>query len=175
MKKKILSVLSALIAAIMLATSATAGGAVKLSEITFDLGSLIASGTLTGLGRADVTVVLEASGIPDITCTNHGNKDVPGQSYPKVSAAGKQDLLGNDPIRKNGRSLFGVETIDPLVLTWDAAGCPNANWTGNIDFIRWTDAILSVYDTASGSLLLQQKYTCATTRFPATVSCTLVP
>ncbi len=175
MKKKVLSVLSAFIAAIMLSTSALAGGSVKLSSVTFQLGSLIANGTLTGLGRTDVTVVLDASGIPAITCTNHGNNNVPGQSYPKVSASGQQALPGNNPIRKNGKSLFGVETQDPTVLAWDAAGCPGANWTGHIDFIFWTDATISIYETATNSLLVQRQYTCTTTRFPARVSCTPVP
>lgn len=175
MKKNFFSVLSAFIAAIMLSTSALAGASIKLSSVTFQLGSLIANGTLTGLGRTDVTVVLDASGFPAITCTNRGSNDVPGQSDPKISASGKQILLGDSPIRKNGRSLFGVETQDPTVLAWDAAGCPNANWTGHIDFIFWTDATISIYETATNSLLVQHQYTCTTTRFPARVICTPVP
>ena len=178
MKKKILSVLSALLVSVFLTTSALAGASIKLSSVTFSLGSLIANGTLTGLGRTDVTVVLDASGVPVITCTNNGSNDVRGQSSPKVSASGEQSLLGNDPIRKNGKSPFDVETTDPDVIAWDAAGCPNANWTGHVDFIYWTDATISVYDTAtyspSAQPLTQRNYTCTTTRFPASVSCTLV-
>lgn len=175
MKKKILSIVYALIATVLLSTSALAGGAVKLSSVTFQLGSLIANGTLTGLGKTDVTVVLDASGIPAVTCTNGGSNAVPGQSSPRISASGNQALMGNDPIRKNGKSLFGVETSDPTVLAWDEAGCPNANWTGHIDFIYWTNATISVFDTATSSLLTQHHYICSTTRFPASVSCTPVP
>jgi len=179
MRKKALSAVYALLATVLFSTSALAGGSVKLSNVTFQLGSLIANGTLTGLGRTDVTVALDASGVPVITCTNNGNNDVRGQSSPKVSASGEQTLLGNDPIRKNGRSPFDVETTDPDVIAWDAAGCPSSNWTGHIDFIYWTDATISVYDTAtyspSAQPLTQRNYTCTTTRFPASVSCTLVP
>jgi hypothetical protein len=127
-----------------------------------------------GLGNADVTIVLDASGIPAITCTNYGGNDVPGQSYPKVSAVGQQTLDGDDPIRKNGRSPFLTETDDPETIPWDEAGCPNSNWTAHIDFIFWTNATISVYDTATSVLLLTQNYTCATTRDPDTVSSTLV-
>ncbi|MGE5462817.1 MAG: hypothetical protein ACM3PS_05660 [Syntrophothermus sp.] len=175
MKTKVLSLLVVLMLVSLLATPVSAGPGIGLSSVTFKLGSLIADGTLTGLGRSDVTVVLDASGIPAITCSNYGSKQVPGQSSPKISASGKQPLLGNSPVRKNGKSPFNVETVDPTSLPWDAAGCPNANWSAHIDFIYWTDATISVYDTATGILQLQRNYTCTTTRFPASVSCTQVP
>ncbi len=128
MKKQLLSFLSALLASILLTTSALAGASVKISGATFSLGSLIANGALIGLGNTDVTVVLDARGVPVITCTNYGNNDVPGQSSPRVSASGQELLPGNDPLRKNGKSPFGVETDSPT-LSWDMAGCPNAKWS----------------------------------------------
>jgi hypothetical protein len=175
MKKKVVSIFCALVASILLTTTAWAGTAVKLSSVTFSLGSLIADGKLSGLGKTDVTVKLDAIGTPDITCINFGGNTVPGQSSPKISASGEQALLGNDPVRKNGSSRFGVETQDPDYLPWDVAGCPSANWIGHIDFIRWTNATISINDTASGILLLKKDYTCTTTRYPASVSCTPVP
>jgi hypothetical protein len=171
MKKKFLSLLTVLVVSVLLVSSVSAGGAVKLSGVQFSLGSLIAEGFAAGLGNTDVTVVLDASGIPAITCTNYGGNDVPGQSYPKVSASGQQFLPGSDPRTKNGRSPFRTETIDPVSLPWDVAGCPNSNWTARIDFIFWTDATISVYDTATGALLASQSYVCTTTRFPPSVSC----
>jgi hypothetical protein len=174
MKKKVLSVLYALMATVLLTTSALAGPAVKLSGATFSLGSLHADGTLIGLGNIDVTVELVAQGIPVITCTNKGANDVPGQSSPKIASTGRQTLPGNDPLRKNGKSPFGVVAENPE-LTWQLAGCPNANWSARTDFVFWTDARISVYNTLTGALLLQQDYLCTTTRFPPTVSCTPVP
>ena len=163
MKKQFYALLSVFLMFAVIATPVSAGGAVKLSSVAFSLGSLIADGTLTGLGRDDVSVVIDASGIPAITCTNLGENEVPGQSYPKVSASGNQYLDGNSPVRKNGKSPFGVETVDPEFLPWDVAGCPNVNWTGHIDFIFWTDATISVYDASTQALLLKKDYACTTT------------
>lgn len=174
MKKRIYSVLVMLLIATLLTSTASAGGAIKFSSVTFDLGSLISTGFASGLGNTDVTVVLDASGIPVITCTNNGSNDVPGQSSPKISAVGEQDLLGSDGRTKNGKTVFFTETDDPETIPWDAAGCPNANWTGHVDFIFWTDATLSVYDMHTGELLASQSFTCITTRNPASVSCTPV-
>ena len=175
MNKRFFSVLAVLLIATMVISPVSAGAAVKLSGVQFSLGSLIANGYASGLGNTDVTVVLDASGIPAITCTNYGGNDVPGQSYPKVSAVGQQTLLGNDPLRKNGKAAFLTETDDPEILAWNVAGCPNSNWTGRIDFIFWTDATISVYSTSTGALLTSKSYTCTTTRYPASVSCTPVP
>ena len=172
MKKKLYTIFAVLLIVMLTTTPAFARGAIKLTNITFDLGSLIAEGYARGLGNTDVTIILDGSGIPAITCTNYGGNDVPGQSSPKISASGQQTLLGDDPIRKNGKSPFFTETEDPETIPWDEAGCPNSNWTGHVDFIFWTNATISVYDTATGALLTSQDYTCETTRYPASVTCT---
>lgn len=174
MKKKLYTILTALLITLLTTSPVFARGAVKLSNVTFSLGSLIATGYAGGLGTTDVTVVLDASGVPAVTCTNYGGNDVPGQSYPKVSATGQQTLLGNDPLRKNGRAAFLTETDDPETIPWDVAGCPNSNWTAHIDFIFWKNATVSVFDTPTGVLLTKQNYTCNTTRYPASVSCIAV-
>ncbi len=175
MKKRIYSIMTMFLIASLFTSTVSAGGAVRLTGISFRLGSLIADGYASGLGNTDVTVVLDARGIPAITCTNHGGNAVPGQSSPKVSASGEQTLLGNDPLRKNGKAAFLAETEDPETLAWDVAGCPNSNWTGHIDFIFWTNATISVYSTSTGGLLKSQNYTCTTTRNPASVRCVAAP
>ncbi|HSG42786.1 MAG TPA: hypothetical protein VLA72_06490 [Anaerolineales bacterium] len=174
MKSKLYTVLVVLLIAVVAVTPVFARGAIKLTNIEFSLGSLIAEGFARGLGNTDVTIVLGGSGIPAVTCTNYGNNDVPGQSYPKVSATGQQTILGDDPLRKNGKAAFFTETDDPETISWDEAGCPNSNWTAYVDFIFWTDATISVYDTTTGDLLKTQDYTCVTTRYPARVTCTAV-
>lgn len=202
MKRKLISILAALIA-VNLITSTVFAGAIKLSSITFSLGSdstggvssngmlamisaentlafpppLIASGFLTGLGFQDVNVVIDASGIPVITCTNYGMNAVPGQSYPKVSASGQQNLDGGNTSKKNGKSPFQVGTEPPPALTWEDAGCPNSNWTAQIDYILWTDATITVFDINDVNLenpLAGQSFTCVTTRYPQSVTCTPV-
>ena len=170
MKKKMLSFLSIFLMMAVLASPVSAGPGIKLSGVSFRLGSLIADGTLTGLGNTDMTVVIDASGTPLISCINQGGSIVPGQSAPRVSASGSQFLDGDSPVRKNGKSPFGVETEDPEFIPWNAAGCPNANWIGHIDFIFWTDATISVYDANTQVLQLQRDYKCTTTL--TSVSCT---
>src|SRR6266545_7169503 len=176
MKKKMLSIFSALLIAILMTSTAGARGVIILSA-NFSLGSLIASGTASarGQGNAALTLVLDASGIPAITCTNNGENDVPGQSFPTVSASGRQDLNGDDLLKK-GKSPFSVETVDPTTIAWDAAGCPSSNWTARIDFIYWTNATISVYDTTTTpwTLLKRQDYLCTTTHDPDSVTCTLI-
>ncbi len=169
-KKRIFAIASGLLIAVLVFSTASAGG-IKFNA-NWSLGSLIANGTVTGIGNTDVTMVLDASGIPAITCTNQGGNQVPGQSFPKVSAEGKQSLLGSDFFRKNGKSPYNVETDPPPTLTWDQAGCPNSNWTAEITFVYWTNARISVYDTATWTLLAYRDYACTTTL--TSVSCTAI-
>ena len=174
MKKKFLSILTIFVLTTMMTSTVSAGGNVRLSSVEFRLSSLVAEGFASGLGNTDVTVVLDATGIPAITCTNQGGNQAPGQNPPQISASGS-DFLVHENYTKNGRSAFFVETDEPQPgLTAKQMGCPNNSWSANIDFVFWTEATLSVYDTATNALLVSQEYTCTTTRFPASVSCTLV-
>ena len=159
----------------MMTSTVSAGANIKLSGVQFRLGSLVAEGFASGLGNTDVTVVLNATGVPAITCTNRGGTQAPGQYPSEVSASGS-DFLVHESYTKNGRSPFSVETEEPQSgLTARQMGCPNNAWSVSIDFVFWTNATISVYNTATNALLVRQNYTCTTTRFPASVSCTLVP
>ena len=173
MNKKILSFLSILLIAILATSPVSAGPGIRLSSVQFSLGSLIARGYVSGIGNTNVTMVLDASGNADIICTNPGSGDVPGQSSPKVSAIGTQDLSGSQAKTKNGKVLFDrVETVDPTTVAWDVAGCPNAGWTAHILTIYWTDALLSVKETSTGQVLASQQYTCnPDLQTETTVSC----
>lgn len=171
MRKKLLSVITALLASLLI-TSSVFAGAIKLSSITFSLGSLVAEGTLTGLGNQVVNVVLDASGFPVVSCTNQGGNQAPGQNPPKVSASGEQLVSGLNLTKRNGKSPFDVETRDPQVVDPIEYGCPNGNWTAKIEFIYWTDATIRVLDMDTGDVLLEQDYTCTTTEI--SVTCTPV-
>ena len=173
MKKKVLSLLSVLLIITLLSTPVAAGGGIKLSG-AFSIGSLIFDGTMTGVGgyREGVTVILEGTGTPVVTCTNQGSNPAPGQNPPKVTASGKQ-FIGPVDIDKKGKAPVGVRTVDPI-LSGTQGGCPNDNWTATIDYIFWTNATIYVYDTATNALALQKSYACVTTRNPDTVSCTPV-
>lgn len=173
MKKKILSLWSILLTVALLATPVSAGPVIKLSggadSVQWDLGSLIARGDLI-VGNTDVVVVLQASGRPDVTCTNQANSPAPGQNPPNLSATGAQVLQERT---KNGKSPFDVEASEPETLPGSQGGCPNDNWTAHIDFVYWDNATIIVTNLALDTVLLVQQYTCTTTRYPApTVTCT---
>jgi len=173
MKKKLYIIFTMMLIVMLTTTPVFARGAIKLTNISFSLGSLIALGEVKGLGNTDVLMVLEGSGPADVLCVNNGENPVPGQSSPKVSSIGTQLLDGGQERDKNGKTDFITiaSTDDPLY--WDEAGCPNSNWVGVIDFVYWENATISVYDL-SGNFILQQDYTCVTTRDPDSITCTLV-
>ena len=181
MKNKLYTILTILLITMLTTSPVFARGAIKLSEVTFSLGSLIATGFASGLGNTDVTLVLDASGEAHITCINYGGNTVPGQSYPKIDAVGTQSLAGGDPRSKNGRTPFNTETDDPEFVAWDAAGCPNSNWAGHIDAIFWTGGTISVYPGLYIDLnnrptaLLVQPFACdPSLQTETSVSCWLV-
>lgn len=175
MNKKLFSLLAVLLVSALITSTASAGGGVKLSSPTFSLGSLIATGTFTGLGgyNQGVTAELVASGFPVVTCTNQNGNQAPGQNPPQISVNSEQ-FVGPQDITQKGTAPMNV-TAKPGPISGTQGGCPNDNWTAQIDFVFWTNATISVHDTATGALLLLQDYTCTTTRDPDSVSCTAVP
>jgi len=171
MKKRFFSFLSVLLTAAFLVSTVSAGPGIKLSSVKFSIGSLEASGYVSGLGNTDVKMVLEGSGPAVILCTNNGSNTVPGQSYPKVSAIGSQLLDGSQNRSKNGKTDFRTIASTSEPLPWDVAGCPNSNWVGQIDFVFWENATIYIYDLGE-NLLLRQDYVCVTTRDPNSITCT---
>jgi hypothetical protein len=175
MNKKLFSMLAVLLVSALITSTASAGGAVKLSGATFSLGSLAASGNFTGLGgyNQGVTVELVASGFLVVTCTNQNGNQAPGQNSPQLSVSGEQ-FVGPQDISQKGAAPMNV-IAEPGPISGTQGGCPNDNWTAQIDFVFWTNAAISVRDTATGALLLLQDYNCTTIRNPDSVSCTAVP
>ena len=170
MKRKLYTILTVLMIVMLTTSPVLARGAIKLSEVTFSLGSLISKGFASGLGSTDWVLVLDAEGHAGVICTNNGGNDVPGQSYPHVDGSGISTLPGSDPLRKNGKSPYAVtaksefETIQ--YIPWDEGGCPNSNWTAKIDFIYWDFATINVYDpldTSFSAPVATYKYQCVTT------------
>lgn len=189
MKRILYPVLTAILIAIMVVYPAGAGG-YKLSSATFSLGSLIATGTASGLGSTDWLVELDATGHGSVICVNNGNNPVPGQSSPKIDGKGTQ-AIPRSQITKNGKSPFDV-TARPLeetpgyILDWQQGGCPNSNWTAFVDFVYWDQAVLSLVDPITFETVASYKYNCVTTRTgprgnpdstfdDGTVSCNQVP
>ena len=117
---------------------------------------LHAEGKMVGLGSTDSTVVIEATGVPVVTCTNQGGIQAPGQNPPSVTTSGEQQI-GITQITKNGSAQIDITTELPSVhLPESQMGCPNDNWTASIVGIQFTHATVSVFQ--GGALELQQSF-----------------
>jgi hypothetical protein len=172
MKMRVLSILSAILMVTLLTSPVSAGGGVGLRSLAFSPGSLIATGVFTGLGGypEGVRAELAASGIAEVTCTNQGGNESPGQN-PNISAAGEQ-AVGPQDITKKGTAPLDV-TAEPGPITGTEGGCANDNWSAEIVNVLWTNATLTVYDTATNDVLLEKNFICDPTQQTSTsVSCT---
>jgi hypothetical protein len=149
------------------------GGNVQISSITFSLGSLIASGVVTGLGSTNYVLTLDAIGEAEVLCSSKGGATAPGQN-PSVFASTGSTLVGEDSITKNGRANFSTRApgAGGGTVAYPQNGCPNKNWSGNYTgFVYWTSATVTITDPATNTIVFRQTYACTTTRNPDSVTC----
>jgi len=163
MKKNLYVVLTMLLIAMLAATPVLARGAISLSGSS--LGSLKINGDAIAGGNSDYFVNLLASGPGLVVCTNKGGETAPGRNYPHIEEMGqvKLDTLdGANPKNKPGKRVFDVETVNSTAeISWDAAGCPNANWTAKLIFVFWEEGTLTLTD-ASGNTVAKLNIGCET-------------
>jgi hypothetical protein len=112
--------------------------------------TLNASGALAGLGNYNTFVQLNASGVPDVTCTSPGGNESPGQNPGSVDVSGGQ-FIPVSSLDKNGNVPFSVTTSPPATITGKQGGCPNNNWTATINSIDFSSATIIVYQDFNGN------------------------
>ena len=109
-----------------------------------DLGTTLnATGKIAGLGNADVTIRITATGVASTVCTNPGGQQAPGINK-KLTAVGTQ-FIPVVEFDKNGNIVFNVTTEQPAPLTPKQAGCPNNNWTASITDVDFSEATIDVF------------------------------
>jgi hypothetical protein len=115
--------------------------------------STTCTGSLTGLGGGDVEIDTTVSGFAVYQCQNQGGNTAPGQNRVLEGPATTPTNISGNEI-KNGNLTF---TTQPAALTaassvsGQAAGCPNANWTGVNPQLTLTSIDLKIYQ---GGVLL---------------------
>jgi hypothetical protein len=155
----------ALVMALTLAQAAGAGK-VHFNSIIFQLGSLVASGDMAGLGNDTFYVTLVADGTVKAMCQNKGGNLAPGRN-PIRATIRQTDQYVTD---RNGHVQVRVTAQDPTLAyfqpspTPKQAGCPNGKWTVvgiQEGTTNWTGARILVKDI-NGVSQFDQSYTCKT-------------
>jgi len=107
------------------------------------------TGTVTGLGGADIEIDLTTSGFAVYQCQNNGGQIAPGQNRVLEGPNTTPTFIPGSEV-KNGNLTFTVSNADdPLTASGTAtaadAGCPSSNWTGVNPKLTLTDITLSFY------------------------------
>jgi hypothetical protein len=116
--------------------------------------TLTAAGELAGLGNGDVLITLVAEGDASALCRNRGGNIAPGQNKIPVVIDAAQTVLASEI--KNGTTPFRLTTAGPEQPSAAEAGCPNGNWTAEINDVVFTSATISVEQ--AGALVLAQTF-----------------
>jgi hypothetical protein len=117
------------------------------------------SGTVSGLGNADVQVSVSLDASAGTFCHNKGNPDniVPGQN-PAIAVGTSTLNFSADQI-KNGTLVIPPINVTVTVATPSAAtaGCPNDNWTVTLGTITYGPGFYAFYQPP-GTLIQQLSF-----------------
>jgi len=106
--------------------------------------TLTETGSLAGLGNADVIINMTATANPIATCTNPaGQTQPPGRNPASVAVAANPLSIPASEI-KNGNVSFTLMTNPPVTPIAGAPECPNSQWTEAITDLQFTSATLTV-------------------------------
>jgi len=159
MKKKLFAIWTALLISMLVFSPVAAGGV----SVTWGGGSIIAEGYAYGFSKDAVVITLNAKGTPYVSCFDPGNGNlVPGQN-PNLVVDGT-DAFFHFPVDENGKFEVRLEAdADISGLTAIDLGCPNNNWTFDLDWVDWSWASITVSEASTSDTLWYKEYTCTTT------------
>jgi len=115
--------------------------------------TVTSTGSIAGLGNANIDVVLTAVLSVEVLCRNPGGNIAPGQTQQQTTTGTQSDIHV-----ENGRANFNVTTDAPtLVGTPKELGCPNNKWIAEIGTVTVLSATLEVFQ--GGVLVLSATQT----------------
>ena len=109
--------------------------------------STTCTGNVAGLGNGDVDINVTVGGFAVYQCQNQGGNTAPGQNKVLTGPTTTPTHISSGEI-KNGNLLFTTNAADlsaAETVSGQAAGCPNANWTGVNPSLTLTDITLEFF------------------------------
>lgn len=117
--------------------------------------TLLMTGTLDGLGHADLTVLVTASGTPSVLCTTLGGTEPPGQNPGMIESSGVTTIPAREI--ENGQVSLNLTTEPNDPPTAAAAGCSTDHGPVTITDIAFES--VSVVVIQHGVVVLEEMYT----------------
>ena len=161
MKRRLLTVASVLIIAMLAISPVYAGGV----SIKVGYGSITAQGTAWGFGK-DAVITLVAEGVPVIFCGTQGNDNwAPGQNPPKVQLTDSQFV---DPDTGGGKGKFPIDLsadiTEEMVDSYPATywGCANDNWNADIAYVNWNYVKITIKNAKGDVVYMKEDPNCHT-------------
>ncbi len=151
------AVLLAAVAMVMMFTAASASAAsphfkhggqptCTITSSGSNSATVVCTGTLAGLGNADLVITTSVNGTAVYQCQNAGGNIAPGQNKVLVGPATSTTSIPAGQI-KNGNLTFATNPATlsaPATVSAAVAGCPNNNWTGVNPVLTVTDISLVI-------------------------------
>jgi hypothetical protein len=108
--------------------------------------TVVCSGSLAGLGNADLVMTVGASGSAVYQCQNNGGNIAPGQNRVLIGPSTSKTSIPADQV-KNGTLDFSTNPdvlSAPATVSGAQAGCPGNNWTGVNPVVTLTSITLTI-------------------------------
>lgn len=161
--RRLLTTLFLTLALLGLSAMPASAQSIRISGVSFSLGSVIATGKLRIIHThpEEVRVSLHTEGLAEITCSDGEHSYSYGHA--RVEAEGSATVTA-DQFNRRGVARFWVQTGDPHLI--EDVHCEHG--TPQIGFVAWDHAMLTAKG-AETNLEAQNQYVCETV--PDCITC----